>query len=175
VLAFTAMRTLAMGMLGVAASLVGSWFLGFQKAVWIAVEALYVGIGILYMSGRIALLKHSLGPSVARLAGARGSALLGALFALNIPACAGPLLLGLLAAAAAEGASGRTLASGFAMLALFGFALSLPIVAAALFPRARAVFDWLARLAQRIPVWTGVLFVALGAWSIWFGFFVSIA
>lgn len=172
---FTLTRTVATGLLGVAAAMVGSLFLEAQKAVWILVGILYLWIGALYASGRISVLKQSIGTRMAALSAARGSAILGALFALNIPACAGPLLLALLAAAAAGGASGGTLANGFIMLGLFGFALSLPIVAAAMFPRARAIFDWLGRLATRLPLWTGALFMILGAWSIWFGLFVTIA
>ena len=174
VLAFTLTRTIATGLLGVVAALVGSWFLGLQKAVWVAVGLLYLAIGYLYISGRIGVLKRSLGPGLSRLSAARGSALLGALFGLNIPACAGPLLLALLASAAAEGATGVTLARGFASLALFGFALSLPLLAIVLFPPARRALDWIASLGDRLPLWTGGLFALLGIWSIWFGFYVSI-
>ena len=174
VLAFTLTRTIATGLLGVVAALVGSWVLGLQKAVWVAVGLLYLAIGYLYISGRIGVLKRSLGPGLSRLSAARGSALLGALFGLNIPACAGPLLLALLASAAAEGATGVTLAKGFVSLALFGFALSLPLLAIVLFPPARRALDWLANLGDRLPLWTGGLFALLGAWSIWFGFYVSV-
>ena len=174
VLAFTLTRTIATGLLGVVAALVGSWFLGLQKAVWVAVGLLYLAIGYLYISGRIGVLKRSLGPGLSRLSAARGSALLGALFGLNIPACAGPLLLALLASAAAEGATGVTLAKGFVSLALFGFALSLPLLAIVLFPPARRALDWIANLGDRLPLWTGGLFALLGAWSIWFGFYVSV-
>ena len=41
VLAFTASRTVLMGLLGVVAAFVGSWFLGLQKIVWILVGLLY--------------------------------------------------------------------------------------------------------------------------------------
>ena len=58
---------------------------------------------------------------------------------------------------------------------MFGLALSLPIVAVAIFPRATRFFDWLAQLGRRLPIWTGLLFVVLGAWSIWFGLYVTIA
>src|SRR3546814_1366678 len=68
----------------------------------------------------------TLGPSLKRLGRLRGSAGLGLLFGLNIPACAAPLLLALLAGAATTGA---TLLSGFVALAVFGLALSLPLVA----------------------------------------------
>ncbi|MGH8675648.1 MAG: hypothetical protein ACREVG_15225, partial [Burkholderiales bacterium] len=108
------------------------------------------------------------------LSSPRGSIALGAVLGLNIPACAGPLLLALLAASAAGGASGATIARGFGSLALFGFALSLPLVAAVLFANARRALDWLAGLTRRMPFWTGMLFVVLGLWSIWFGFYVSI-
>ena len=104
----------------------------------------------------------------------RGSAALGVLFGLNIPACAAPLLLALLGASAASGARGGSVAEGFVALALFGFALSLPLVVAVLFAPARRALDWLAALSRRLPVWTGVLLIALGAWSIWLGLFVSL-
>jgi cytochrome c-type biogenesis protein len=99
---------------------------------------------------------------------------LGVLFGLNIPACAAPLIFALLGAAAAGGAAGATLVSGFLSLALFGLALSLPLVVAVMFDPARSALDWLAGLSRRIPFWTGVLLVALGVWSVWFALFVSI-
>ena len=83
-------------------------------------------------------------------------------------------MLALLASAAAEGATGVTLAKGFVSLALFGFALSLPLLAIVLFPPARRALDWIANLGDRLPLWTGGLFALLGAWSIWFGFYVSV-
>lgn len=174
VLAFTVSRAVFTGLLGVLAVLVGSLFLGLQKAIWVVVGLLYAAIGVLYLSGRIGLLMRALGPRLAALSSPRGSVALGASLGLVIPACAAPLLLALLAAAAAGGASGATLAQGFASLALFGFALSLPLVVAVLFKPARRALDWIAALSRRIPVWTGVLFIALGLFSIWFGLFVTI-
>ena len=175
VLTFTLARVLFTGLLGVAAAFVGAWFLGLQKIVWILVGVLFTFIGVLYLTSRIGSLMKSIGPSLSRLQTPRGSAALGALFGFNIPACAGPLLLALLAASAAEGASGATVARGFVSLALFGFAMSLPLIAAVLFPPMRRFLDWLAALSRRIPFWTGLIFVVLGVWSIWFGLFVTIA
>ncbi len=174
VLAFTVSRALFTGVLGVIAVMIGSLFLGLQKAMWLAVGLLYAGIGVLYVTGRIAPLMRSVGPRLAALSSPRGSIALGAALGLVIPACAAPLLLALLAAAAAGGASGANIAQGFASLALFGLALSLPLVAALLFTPALRALDWLSALSRRIPVWTGVLFILLGAFSIWFGLFVSI-
>lgn len=169
---FAGFRAAFIGILGAAAVLVGSAFFGFQKAAWIALGALYAALGALYLSGRIGWLMRSFGPGLARLSSARGAAALGVLFGLNIPACAAPLLVALLGAAAAGGARGGSAAQGFLALALFGFALSLPLLAAVLFERARRALDWLAALSRRIPVWTGLVLVALGTWSIWFGVFV---
>lgn len=174
VLAFTTARASFTGLLGVLAVLIGSLFVGLQKATWLAAGLLYAAIGALYMTGRIGLLMRTVGPRLAILSSARGSLALGAALGLVIPACAAPLLLALLAAAAAGGAGGATLVQGFASLALFGFALSLPLVAAVLFAPARRALDWIAALSRRIPFWTGVLFIALGLFSIWFGLFVTI-
>ncbi len=174
VLAFALTRALSVGLLGAAAALVGALFLTAQKAVWVVVGALYLLIGALYVTGRVGFLMRSIGPRIAAFGTTRGSIALGALLGLNIPACAGPILVALLAASAAGGAGGATLASGFVSLALFGFALSLPLVVSVLLPPARRALDWIAGLSRRIPLWTGLLFVALGIWSIWFGLFVSI-
>lgn len=170
---FAMCRAVFIGALGASAVLVGSAFFGFQKAAWVALGALYVALGLLYLSGRIGWLTRSFGPGLGRLSTPGGSAALGVLFGLNIPACAAPLLLALLGAGAAAGARGGSPLQGFVALGLFGLALSLPIVFAALFAPARRVLDWLASLSRRLPRWTGVLLVALGAWSIWFGLFLE--
>ena len=171
---FAATRAVFIGALGMLAVLLGTAFLGLQKGAWILLGAIYVFIGSLYLAGWARVLMLSVGPSLASLSGARGSVGLGMLFGLNIPACAAPLLVILLGGAAAGGATGSTLAGGFVSLAVFGLALSLPLVLAVLFAPARRALDWLAGLSGRMPVWTGVVLIALGAWSIWFGLFVSL-
>ena len=171
---FAATRAVFIGLLGVLAVLLGTAFIGFQRGAWIALGALYAGIGALYLVGGARLLKVSLGPSLARLSGIKGSAGLGLLFGLNIPACAAPLLFALLGTAAATGIAGATLAAGFIALALFGLALSLPLVLAVLFAPARRALDWLAGLSRRLPLGTGIVLIALGLWSIGFGLFAEI-
>lgn len=170
---FALARAIFIGLLGAAAALLGSAFFGFQKGAWVVLGGLYAALGAAYLSGRIGWVMQSFGPSLARLSSPRGSALLGVIFGLNIPACATPLLVALLGASAASGVRGGSAADGFATLALFGFALSLPLVAAAAFAPARKALDWLAGLSRRLPTWTGVLLIALGAWSVWFGVFAS--
>lgn len=171
---FMTVRALGMGAFGLLAVAVGSAFLGFQKAAWIVFGAAYALIGILYLTGKSGFLLLSFGPGLSRLASVNGAAALGTVFAFNIPACAAPFILTLVGMAIAGGAGGAALATGFISLALFGLALSLPIMVVALFPRARAVLDWLAGLSRRMPFWSGIAFVVLGLWSIWFGLNVSI-
>lgn len=171
---FAATRAVFIGLLGVAAVVVGSGFVAFQKTAWIVLGVLYALLGILLLAGRAGALMVAIGPGIARLSGLRGSAGLGVVFGLNIPACAAPLLAALLAAAAATGASGATVAAGFTALAVFGFFLSAPLVAAVFSARARRLLDWLAHQAGRFPKWSGVILIALGAWSIAFGLFVDV-
>lgn len=166
---FAGTRAVFIGLLGVLAVMLGTAFLGFQRAAWVVLGVAYVIIGVLYLAGRAGPLMVSLGPRIGRLSDGRGSAALGVLFGLNIPACAGPLLVALLGTAAVGGAFGGTLAGGFVSLALFGLALSLPLVLAVLFEPARHALDWLAGPSRRLPFWTGLLLVVLGAWSIKLG------
>ena len=171
---FAATRAIFIGLLGILAVVLGAAFIGLQKGAWVLLGAIYVAIGVLYLVGKAGTLMTSLGPSLARVSDLQGSAGLGILFGLNIPACAAPLLFALLGAAAASGIAGGTLAAGFFSLALFGLALSLPLVLAVFFAPARRALDWLAGLSRRLPFWTGVLLIALGLWSIGFAFFVPV-
>ncbi|MDE2166326.1 MAG: hypothetical protein KGJ66_08305 [Alphaproteobacteria bacterium] len=171
---FAVTRALFIGALGVLAVALGTAFLGLQKAAWIALALVYVGLGLLFVTGRAGPLMVSVGPRLSHLSGLGKSAGLGVLFGLNIPACAAPLLFVLFGSAVAGGASGATLATGFLSLALFGLALSLPLIVAMLFAPARAALDWLAGLSRRAPIWTGLVLVALGLWSMWFGLFVKL-
>jgi cytochrome c-type biogenesis protein len=173
-LVFALTRALFIGAAGLLAAAIGSAFLGLQKAAWLLLGLGYIGLGAVYVQGKAGVLMRSLSPNLSRLRSVRGSVMLGLLFGLNIPACAAPLILALLGAAAAGGTTGATLASGFVSLAVFGLALSLPLVVAVFFEPARRGLDWLAALSRRIPLWTGMLLIALGAWSVWFALFVNL-
>tara|TARA_R110002096_G_scaffold80612_3_gene188750 strand:- start:941 stop:1627 length:687 start_codon:yes stop_codon:yes gene_type:complete len=169
---FTATRSVFIGLLGVLAVVIGSVFLDLQRGAWLLLGAAYVALGLLLATGRARAVMVTIGPSLKRLSSRGGSAGLGLLFGLNIPACAAPLLFALLAgAAASDGASALT---GFVALAVFGFALSLPLVAVVLIPAARGLLDRFAALSGRYPMVAGLILVALGAWSIGFGLFATI-
>ncbi len=170
---FAGTRATFIGLLGMLAVVLGTAFVGLQRGAWIALGMIYVLLGLLYVAGKARVLMVAVGPNLVRLSNLHRSASLGVLFGLNVPACAAPLVLALLSAVAAGGATGGTLARGFVSLALFGFALSLPLVIAVLFEPARRAIDWLGGLSRRLPVWTGVLLIALGVWSIWFALSVT--
>lgn len=167
---FTLTRGLVIGLLGLAAALMGSLFIGVQKAFWMALGSVYLMLGIVYLTGRSGILMRRIGPSLTRLSTTRGTVGLGLLFGLNIPACAAPLLFVLFGAAAGAG----TLARGFGTLALFGLALSLPLLIALAVPTVAHRLDRLAGLSRRMPLWTGVVLTALGLWSLWFGLYVRV-
>ena len=171
---FALARALFIGALGIAAVALGSAFIDFQRGAWIALGGLYLALGAVYVVERAGTLAVALGPSLARLSGRGGSAGLGLLFGLNIPACAVPLLVVLFGATAAGGAGGTSFACGFISLAIFGLALSLPLVVAVLVPAARRGLDWIAGLSRRAPLWTGIVLIGLGLWSIGFGLFARL-
>ena len=165
-LAFTVTRGVLMGLLGMAAVFVGTAFVGFQKGAWAVMGAAYMALGLAYLTGSVDRLKRSLGAGLGRLDPRKGAMVLGAIFALNIPACAGPLLAALLGAAALTQAAnpGR----GFVMLAVFGLALSMPIALAVLSRRGRWLLERVGRYGAHAPRVIGLLFLILGAWSIRF-------
>ena len=169
---FTLTRALFIGTLGALAALIGTAFLGFQRFGYVLVGSHYVALGIVYLSGNAGRLMRSFGPRLSRLSTVRGSVAMAMFFGLNIPACSGPLLAAVLGAAAVGGAA--KVGQGFWMLALFGFALSLPLLVAVAFGPAQRIVERLGHYSKRAPLGIGALFVALGAWSIWFGLTVRL-
>ncbi len=162
-LLFVLSRTLFTGALGGLAVLIGALFLPVQQGLWIALGAVFVAVGILYLARRQDILVRLLAPLRPWRGTWRGPVGLGVAFGLNLPACAAPLLAGMIGVAAAGGGS---VAAGMASLAVFGFALSLPLLVAMAWPRARAMLDRFAALSERVPFATGMVFLALGAWSL---------
>ena len=164
---FTVTRALFIGGLGAAAALIGAAFLQFQRGGYVLLGTLYVALGLIYLVSKAGWLMRTIGPSLSRLSTVRGSAALAILFGLNIPACSVPLLAAVLGSAAVAGAA--QVWQGFFMLALFGLALSLPLLVALAFGSAQRLLERLARYSERVPVVIGLLFIVLGAWSIYSG------
>lgn len=171
---FTLTRATFMGGLGALAALIGATVLGIQKAGWLFLGAVYVVVGVMYVTGKAGSLARRVGPRLDRLSGTRGAVGLAVLFGLNVPACAAPLLFAVLGSATVSGSSGLSeVGKGFLSLAVFGLALSMPLVVVVAWSRARRLLDRLSRRSARVPTWFGVLLVVFGLWSLYFGLFVS--
>lgn len=167
---FMVSRGVVMGLFGLIAALIGSRFLGLQKVLLISFGLLYIALGVLYAARKGALLPVPIGLRLSKLSGMSGSAGLGLLFALNIPACAAPLLLVLIANSVAAGADpASSIAQGFLSLMFFGLSLSLPLLVVAIFPFTRKALRKLTGLTARFPLYTGIVLVAVGIWSVIFG------
>jgi len=171
-LIFMVTRAVFIGALGAGVAYLGSVFIDLQKGGWLILGSVYLLLGVLFILGKGGALSRSIGVGLSRLSGRRGTLALGVIFGLNIPACAAPLIFALLGATALG--TGASAAVGFATLAVFGLFLSVPLVAALFFAPMRRVLDRLAGLSIRMPFWTGILFVGLGLWSIYFGLFVNL-
>src|SRR5260370_29182049 len=63
---FAITRALFIGALGVTAAMLGTAFLGFQRGAWIALGALYVVIGTVYVIGCAGALMIAAGPTLLR-------------------------------------------------------------------------------------------------------------
>lgn len=164
---FTLTRAIFIGALGGLAALIGTAFLHFQRGGYLLLGTVYLALGLIYLSGQAGRLTGAVGPSLSRLSTVRGSAALALVFGLNVPACSLPLLAAVLGSAAVAGAA--KVAQGFFVLALFGFALSLPLLVALAFGPTQRMLERLAGYSRRVPVVIGLLFIAIGAWSIYFG------
>ncbi len=163
--AFALTRALLIGALGAVAALVGEEFLHIQRWFWVLLGALYMMLGLLYLAKQQWRLMRAFGPGLRRGRGARGSATLGVLFGLNIPACALPILGALMAASVGA----ASIARGFVAMAVFGLGLSLPLLVVVFWAPARRQLDRVAAMSEHLPLWTGIVLIALGAWSVYFG------
>ncbi|HEB96188.1 MAG TPA: hypothetical protein ENI96_07135 [Sedimenticola thiotaurini] len=171
---FALTRGLLMGLLGVGAVFLGALFVDLQQGVWVVLGSFYLLFGLLFATGHTSLLQRRLGPALAHNAGSRGAFRLGLLFGLNIPACAAPIIFALLGTAAVTGGGSLGVAGGFLSMLLFGLALSLPLVLAVLWRPARGLLDRLTGWSARAPLITGLVFIVLGLWSLYFGLFINL-
>jgi cytochrome c-type biogenesis protein len=75
---------------------------------------------------------------------------------------------------AAAGNAGAGLLQGFVSLAIFGLALSAPLIAAVAWPPARICLDRLTGFSRRVPILTSIVLAALGVWTVVFGPLVTL-
>ncbi|MBA3389568.1 MAG: hypothetical protein M3397_03405 [Actinomycetota bacterium] len=161
---FALSRSVVLGLFGLGVAFLGGLVLSAQKGFWLILGLLYLALGVAVivnarfrwgLFGRLhsnRLLPdredHSLG--------------LGFLFGLNLPACAYPLIVGLLGRSAASGALW-----GFATLFAFGLALSLPLFPLALSERVAKLSGRLARFSGVTPYLTGIALLAVAAYVLY--------
>lgn len=170
-LAFVSTRVLVSGLFGAAIVFAGQRLIGVQTGLWLVFGTAYLAIGLTFLLGRAGWLKHRIALSPTAWRRARNPALLGLAFGLNIPACAAPIVFALLGVAVSSG----SVLSGFAMMALFGLALSAPLIPMAIHLGLASFMSRLAGWMAARPWIIGGVFVLLGLWSIWFGLFVDLA
>jgi len=169
VLIFVATRSLVSGLFGALIAFLGQKIIDVQTGFWLVFGVIYLIIGLAFLFGRAGLIKQKINLAPAAWKNARNPLILGLAFGLNIPACAAPILFGLLGLAATTG----TVLSGFIMMFLFGLFLSSPL---ALFAAIPGLGTWLGSLGEktrRMSWLIGVVFAVLGLWSIWFGLYVD--
>ncbi len=161
-LVFTATRAIFLGLLGGLAALATRPPVRAQAgySLVLGVAFIVLGAATFARKGSFAL-PASLDPGRIAARWVGQAAPLGVIFGLTAPACAAPLFLALVGQATPGGP-----ARGFIMLALFGLALSAPLVAIAASTRAGALLrrarDW----ACRVPTVAGVVLIGLGILSI---------
>ncbi len=166
---FVAVRALVAGLFGAGAGFLGSRMITAQTGLWLVFGALYLLLGLAFLTGRAGRLKRRLELAPGAWKGAASPWMMGAAFGLSVPACAAPILFALLGMAAGAGA----VAQGFVQMAVFGLFLSAPL---GLFVALPGLGGGLARLAGRFAGagrLLGLALILLGLWSIWFGFRVN--
>jgi cytochrome c-type biogenesis protein len=166
---FVATRTVALGAVGIVVAYIGQQYIPGQKAFWLLFGFAYTTLGALYIAGKAGVLMRRIGVGGQLASSRRGAVALGALFGLSVPACAAPLLFAVTASAAGVNAY----ALGFVTMALFGLALSAPLLLVAAVPKVGAALQGMRTAPRWARRTVGLLLVGAGLWSIWFGLFVE--
>ena len=166
---FVATRSVVAGLFGALIAYLGQQLIGAQTGLWLVFGAIYLAIGLAFLIGKADLVKQRIRLAPTAWKQARSPLVLGLAFGLNIPACAAPILFGLLGLAATTG----TAATGFLMMFIFGLFLSAPLAVFAAVPRFAAALEGFGGRMKRMRWLIGAVFVLLGLWSIWFGLYVD--
>jgi len=163
-LKFALTRSAVLGLFGLGIAFLGGFVLAAQKGFWLFLGLVYLALGTAVIANAFFGWGFFGRVSLGRLLSRREdrSSGLGLLFGLNLPACAYPLILGLLGRSAASGA-----VWGFTALFVFGLALSLPLVPLALSDRTAKLFGRLTRLSGMAPYLTGLALLGVAAYVLY--------
>ena len=158
---FVAGFTTVFTILGVGATVVGSFFLRNQDSMVRVFGVVIIVMGLVTMGVvRAPVLMRERRVDLARIP--RGPAFafpMGMAFAAGWAPCIGPILATILTTAAVTG----TVAWGAVLLVLYSIGLGIPFVLLALgFSRAQRSLEWLRRNGRRIEVAGGMLLVGVG-------------
>ncbi len=148
-------------LLGASASLFGSLILAHRQGLIRAAGIFIVLMGLasagivrvpfLYREARMDLRRIRSGPA--------GAVPLGMAFAVGWTPCIGPVLAGILTAAAAT----QTVLAGAGLLLVYSLGLGIPFILLAVgYTRAGGVFGWLRRHGRAVELAGGLLLVAMG-------------
>jgi cytochrome c-type biogenesis protein len=169
VLIFVSVRSMVAGFFGALIAFVGQKLIGVQTGIWLIFGLIYLAIGVALFIGKASLFKMNIDFAPLAWKNTQNSIVLGLAFGLNIPACAAPILFGLLGLAATVG----TVFTGFLMMFLFGLFLSFPLIIFAVVPRIADGLNNLGHKLKQMRWLVSAVFVLLGIWSIWFGLYVD--
>lgn len=133
-LAFMVTRALVSGLFGAIIAFLGQSIISIQTSFWLVFGAIYLLIGAAFLLGKAGLINQKISLASKAWKRAQSPLILGIAFGLNIPACAAPIVFGLLGLAATTG----TIATGFMTMFLFGLFLSSPLALFALSPKIAA-------------------------------------
>ena len=166
---FLLARLIMMGGFGGLIVVLGQRLIGVQTGTWILFGSIYLSLGLAILTGWDKALRQRIKLAPERWKAASSPLLQGLAFGLNIPACAAPILFGLIGTATVSGSA----MTGFLMMGLFALALSLPLLPLSVAPRLAGPLDRLADWLRPRRWLLGGVFIVLGLWSVWFGFFVD--
>lgn len=168
-LIFLLARLVVMGGFGGLIVVLGQRLVGVQTGTWLVFGAIYLGLGLAILAGWDKAMRHRIRVSPERWKAASNPLLQGLAFGLNIPACAAPILFGLIGTATLSSSP----TTGFLMMAVFALALSLPLLPLSIVPSFARPLDRLADWLRPRRWLLGAIFIILGTWSVWFGLFVD--
>ena len=166
---FVVSRTVVAGLFGALIAFLGHRLIGMQTGLWFVFGLIYLAIGLAYIIGQTGVFNKQINFAPSAWKRAQNPFVLGMAFGLNIPACAAPILFGLLTLAATT----KTVLAGFLMMSVFGLALSLPLIAVATIPKLTDRLDTFSQKMRRMRWILGSVFTLIGIWSVWFGLYVD--